>query len=190
MKKFLIGIIIILIILLLGQLIYFNFRNNNIAQNAQENISSNNENNNMNNRNQIINFITNSTGNALLNLNEIVPIIEPTGIDTIIENYSGDIRISELEEEFYKFIYTDVSQIYQLIQKKSVNQILQIYDLNTNQINSMHIYSAEDFLEISRQVLQVGSLYTDSYIDLTTYNQNEMDIQLLMYHLRIQIIAK
>ena len=37
----------------------------------------------------------------------------------------------------------------------------------------MHIYSAEDFLEISRQVLQVGSLYTDSYIDLTTYNQNE-----------------
>ena len=169
MKKFLIGIIIVLTILLIGQLIYFNYRNNYYLNNTAQNneISENILNNNANG------VTTNLTNNFETNITTAPNVITPNGMSTIAQNYTGEVRLSEVEEAFYTFVHTNINEIYQLVQKKSINQILQQYDLNTSKINSMHIYSAEDFLAIARQVLQVGNTYSNSSIDKTSYNPNE-----------------
>ena len=172
MKKFLIGIIIVLTILLIGQLIYFNFRNNNLGNTLQNNQTNTNISYNNVNTNRLTTNIVNNS-NVVENSNTEPNVIIPTGMNTIVDNYNGDIRLSEVEEAFYTFIHSNVNEIYQLVQKKSINKILEQYDLNTSRINSMHIYSANDFLAISSQVLQVGNTYSNSSVDINSYNENE-----------------
>ena len=132
MKKFLIGIIIVLTILLIGQLIYFNYRNNYYLNNTAQNneISENILNNNANG------VTTNLTNNFETNITTEPNVITPNGMSTIAQNYTGEVRLSEVEEAFYTFVHTNINEIYQLVQKKSINQILQQYDLNTSKINS------------------------------------------------------
>lgn len=187
MKKFLIGIIIILIILLIGQLIYFNFRpqtnsdyqnnetiqNTGTTQNNSQNVGTTGQTQNIINLDQ--NTVSNSTQGG--NANEQANTISPTGMSAILERYSGDVQLSQLEEAFYNFIYSDFDTIYNLTTRKSTNAILQLYDTNTTEINNMHIYSANDLLNITSQIFMVGTSnsvnYTNSYIDLGTLNENE-----------------
>ena len=164
MKKFLFSVIIILIILLVAQLIYFNIQNN--EQIAQANITNNTL------------FNTNYTStNETENTNIEQNIIVPAGLDTIMERYKGNVNENYIEKEFYKFINTYVKQIYNLTARKSINNILQIYDLNIEDINNMHIYSANDFLEIATQTYHVANISGVTYLniiaDISTYNDDD-----------------
>lgn len=185
MKKILIGIIIILIILLIGQLVYFNFRNQTSAEDQESTANQNvvtTQNNSQNDETtgsaqNVVNLDQNTVSNSTQTGNEQTNTISPTGMSAILESYSGDIRLSQLEEYLYNFIYSDFDTIYNLTTRKSTNAILQLYDTNTTQINNMHIYSAEDLLNITSQIFMVGTSnsvnYTNSYIDLSTLNENE-----------------
>lgn len=168
MKRFLICIIIILLILLIGQVIFFNSKSNtkiseeNIIINSTENTNS-----------------SNMTTNELEDTNNMQKqdIIIPSGINLIMERYKGNVDENYLEQEFYKFINTNVKQIYNLTTRKSINKILQIYDLNTDEINNMHIYSSNDFLEIATQTYRVANIsgvkYSTSIAAMSSYNEDE-----------------
>lgn len=168
MKRFLICIIIILLILLIGQVIFFNSKSNtkiseeNIIINSTENTNS-----------------SNMTTNELEDTNNMQKqdIIIPSGINLIMERYKGNVDENYLEQEFYKFINTNVKQIYNLTTRKSINKILQIYDLNTDEINNMHIYSSNDFLEIATQTYRVANIsgvkYSTSIVAMSSYNEDE-----------------
>ena len=170
MKKFLIAIIVILIILLVGQLAYYNFTSNS-EENGQ--ISNTMQTTNNINQNTNSNEVNTNVGNQGASQNTIIP----RNMNYITERYSGEVDLDEIGKEFYDFINTDVKQIYNLTTKQSINKILQLYDLNTDVINNMNIYSAEDFLAITRQVFKVGNIsgvtYSNSYVDTNTYNENE-----------------
>ena len=170
MKKFLIAIIVILIILLVGQLAYYNFTSNSEENNQ---ISNTMQTTNNINQNTNSNEVNTNVGNQGASQNMIIP----RNMNYITERYSGEVDLDEIGKEFYDFINTDVKQIYNLTTKQSINKILQLYDLNTDVINNMNIYSAEDFLAITRQVFKVGNIsgvtYSNSYVDTNTYNENE-----------------
>lgn len=170
MKKFLIAIIVILIILLVGQLAYYNFTSNSEENNQ---ISNTMQTTNNINQNTNSNEVNTNVGNQGASQNTIIP----RNMNYITERYSGEVELDEIGKEFYDFINTNVKQIYNLTTKQSINKILQLYDLNTDVINNMNIYSAEDFLAITRQVFKVGNIsgvtYSNSYVDTNTYNENE-----------------
>lgn len=173
MKKFLIVIIIILIILLVGQLAYYNIMNSN---NEVQNSIVNEENTINQNNEQNVNINDNSIGTETSN-EQRRNIISPRNISYIIERYSNEENLNRLLEEFYNFVNTDVNEIYNLINRMSINKILQLYDLNTEEINDMNIYSSEDFLNISIQLLKVthisGVRNSKNVIDTDSYNEDE-----------------
>ena len=152
MKKFLIVIIIILIILLVGQLAYYNIMNSN---NEVQNSIVNEENTINQNNEQNVNINDNSIGTETSN-EQRRNIISLRNISYIIERYSNEENLNRLLEEFYNFVNTDVNEIYNLINRMSINKILQLYDLNTEEINDMNIYSSEDFLNIVSETLDNG----------------------------------
>ncbi len=173
MKKFLIVIIIILIILLVGQLAYYNIMNSN---NEVQNSIVNEENTINQNNEQNVNINDNSIGTETSN-EQRRNIISLRNISYIIERYSNEENLNRLLEEFYNFVNTDVNEIYNLINRMSINKILQLYDLNTEEINDMNIYSSEDFLNISIQLLKVthisGVRNSKNVIDTDSYNEDE-----------------
>lgn len=167
MKKNLISIIVILIIVLITQLIYFNYM-------QKENITIGN------NLNQTINI---SNGNIVENSEEDINMtsvneISPSNLEEVEEMFIGNKELVEnLKKELYVLVNNNAREIYDMTAKKSINKILQTYDLNEEKINNMNIYSREDFLDISTQVLNVenknGVGYLSSYIDMNTYNGDE-----------------
>lgn len=170
MKKFLIAIIVILIILLVGQLAYYNFTSDSEENNQTSNTlqTANNINQNTNS-----NEVNTNAGNQGTTQN----IIIPRNMNYITERYSGEVDLEEIGKEFYDFINNNVKQIYNLTTRQSINKILQLYDLNTALINNMNIYSAEDLLAVTAQVFKVGNIsgvtYSNSYVDTNTYDENE-----------------
>ena len=144
MKKFLIFLITILILLMIMQLIYFNLK-----KNKNEDLIGINQTNE--------NTVENQTN---IYDKEIIgeETIETTGLKEIMEQYSGKVSIDFVEEELNTFINTDMTKIYDMTTGKSNNKILQKYDLETDAINEMNIYSGEDFLEIVRQIFLVGNV--------------------------------
>lgn len=144
MKKFLIGLIIILCILLITQLIYFNFT-------KKTNISNVNNNN--------INLDNKTIQSNISNLNQIEEEkIEISGLDDIMNKYEGEVSIEKVKEELIKFTDTNMQNMYLIASGKSNNKILQIYDLQEEDINEMNIYSGEDFLGIVSQIFLVGNI--------------------------------
>ena len=144
MKKFLIGLIIILCILLITQLIYFNFT-------KKTNISNVNNNN--------INLDNKKIQSNISNLNQIEEEkIEISGLDDIMNKYEGEVSIEKVKEELIKFTDTNMQNMYLIASGKSNNKILQIYDLQEEDINEMNIYSGEDFLGIVSQIFLVGNI--------------------------------
>lgn len=163
MKKFLISIIVILILVLIGQLIYFNTTKKKLADN---------------------NTITNKVENEVKDVKRIegekttiTEVVVPNKIDVLSRTYKGDLKLVPLEKELYKFVHDSIKKIYNETTGKSQNKILQIYDLKEEQINEMNIYSAEDFKGISAETLKVGGVqninYAYSAIDMESYKENE-----------------
>lgn len=168
MKKILISIIIILIVILISQLIYF--RNNNKESNT--NIINEIVNNNLVNQEEDPKRLV--YDEPLIRITEVV---EPENIATLSKTYKGNMKLVTLEKELYTFINKNVKEIYNATSGKSINQILQLYDLKKELINNMNIHSAQDFKEIVTEVLKVGGVqgisYSESSIDMESYNNDE-----------------
>lgn len=168
MKKFLIGIIIALTILLIGQLIYFNFKDNKEKTSKIENQVVQNE------VNELLNG--NNTENSAVKANMIVP----EGIENLKNSYTGSVNLDTFQEELYNFINVNLEKIYSKTIRKSNNNILQKYDLDKEEINKMCIYSAEDFLGIATEIFNVAHIdgvnFKLASIDMETYNGNDSRI--------------
>ena len=162
---------VILVILLIGQLIYFNFSKKKGNSDFKQNW----------------NMINNAEDNSIQEVEErytatineipITEVVEPNNIDKLSQTYKGDVKLVTLEKELYKFITQNVREIYNGTSGKSINQVLQLYDLKKEVINNMNIYSAEDFKGIVTEVLKVGGVqgikYSSSSIDMESYNNDE-----------------
>lgn len=167
MKKVSIIIIVILFIILIIQLGYYNFnRETNMIENDVT-VSIN-----TNNINEINEIMQNINQEESVKFEEV---IAPYGIANFSINYKGDINIIILEHALYKFIYTDSKTINDETTGKSTNYIQQYYDTHTEEINNMGIYSAEDFSGISRQInlLALNDEYESSEINTSSYEETE-----------------
>lgn len=163
MKKFLTSLIIILFILLIVQLVYFN-----IKKQTSENLTQISQKNQNFEQNQ-----TNIYEEEKINEN----MIEINGLEEIMSQYSGKETINLIEEEIYTFANIDLPKIYNMTTGKSNNKILQMYDLETETINEMNIYSGEDFLGIVAQIFMVGNVKkvkcTSCSVEENSYNSND-----------------
>ena len=146
MKKFLIGIIIALTILLIGQLIYFNFKDRSEKTSKVENQVSPNK------VNELVN--ENNMEDSQVKENMIVP----EGIESLRNSYTGSVNLDTFQEELYNFINVNLEKIYSKTIRKSNNNILQKYDLDKEEINKMCIYSAKDFLGIATEIFNVAHI--------------------------------
>lgn len=145
MKKILIGLIILLCIVLIVQLIYFNFTKKTNTSVLKEN--QNTLENDFSQSNEIYQEQNNQEEK-----------IEVSGLDEIINKYDGKISTETIKDELIKFTDINMQKIYTMTSGKSNNKILQIYDLQTEDINEMNIYSGEDFLGITAQIFVVGNI--------------------------------
>lgn len=161
MKKFIIGIIIILCIILSGQLIYFNFSEKNI-----ENNSSRRGENSITTTQNIAKDFVNEVAT-----NKVEEVIVPEGIVDFSTKYKGELKVMDLEKALYKFVNVDSKTIHDATTGKSINYISQYYDLHSKEVNNMGIYSAKDYQNIARQInlLNKSDKYKSSQI--TSYEQ-------------------
>ena len=149
MKKIVIVIIVILSLLLVFQLAYYNFTkkgNNKTSANSigSQAISTSEDNN------VLINV--NNTNNLEETMQKQENVIVPSGITSLASEYTGELKLITIEKELYNFVYNNVRQINEQTNWKSINYILQYYDLHTNDINEMGIYSAEEYRKIASQI--------------------------------------
>ena len=149
MKKIVIVIIVILSLLLVFQLAYYNFtkrENNKTGANSigNQTISTSEDNN------VLINV--NNTNNLEETMQKQENVIVPSGITSLASEYTGELKLITIEKELYNFVYNNVRKINEQTNWKSINYILQYYDLHTNDINEMGIYSAEEYRKIASQI--------------------------------------
>ena len=149
MKKIVIVIIVILSLLLVFQLAYYNFTkkgNNKTSANSigNQTIGTSEDNN------VLINV--NNTNNLEETMQKQENVIVPSGITSLASEYTGELKLITIEKELYNFVYNNVRQINEQTNWKSINYILQYYDLHTNDINEMGIYSAEEYRKIASQI--------------------------------------
>ena len=172
MKKFLVVLIIILLILLTIQLAYFNLTKEN-RENEKNNINSTE----INQIGQINENSLNIYENIYEEKNDNEDDIEFNGLEEIMKQYTGKITIDFIKEQVYTFTNTNLNKMYDMANRKSNNKILQMYDLETESINEMNIYSSEDFFEIVRQIFLVGNVKsvkcTSCNVEENSYNSNE-----------------
>lgn len=149
MKKIVIVIIVILSLLLVFQLAYYNFTkkgNNKTGANSigNQTIGTSEDNN------VLINV--NNTNNLEETMQKQENVIVPSGITSLASEYTGELKLITIEKELYNFVYNNVRKINEQTNWKSINYILQYYDLHTNDINEMGIYSAEEYRKIASQI--------------------------------------
>ena len=153
MKKIVITIIVIISLLLFFQLAYYNLtKDSNNASNT--NISGRQ---NIEDYSDIVN--NNSDYNVFINLNSTNEdlkqqenVVVPSGITSLASEYTGELKLITIEKELYNFVYNNARKINEQTNWKSINYILQYYDLHTNDINEMGIYSAEEYRKIASQI--------------------------------------
>lgn len=174
MKKFIIIIIIVLGITLIGQLIYYNFFKEKVNENtlnSLENITVNTQN------------LAKDFSNEI-STNKIEEVVVPEGIANFSVKYNGNLEIKEMQKKLYKFVNSYSKTIHNATTGKSISHILQYYDLHTQEINEMGIYSSEDYLNIARQInlLNQSDKYKSSKIDMDSYEET------LDGYIKVQVI--
>ena len=169
MKKLLITLIIICIMILAGQFVYYNILDND----NEDKLNSN-----------ILNLITANNINTIIqeNLIDTNSIIISTRDEVMPSNYyqferlyTGEVDTEKVSEAIKKFVKQDAQVINEKTTMKSTNYRVQYYDLNTSIINDMNIYSSSDYLQISIELdlLESGDKYISSSIDESTITQTE-----------------
>ncbi len=126
MRKFLIIIIVLLVILALGQSIYYKI---NQPKNISPSIDSIEE-----------------------TAQETLYII---GMSDIYDKYNPKIQFDNLQKRFYSFINVNLPEIFKNIYKKNVQEIKQYYEENTDKIHDMYIYQEEEFISIAKQLQNI-----------------------------------
>ena len=129
MKKTLIVIIVLLIILIFGQNIYYNIRGNNISSNIlQENSTD-------------IAGIENS--------------LYIVGVLKIYQDYEPKMSIEKIQSIFYELVYENMPKINEDTKKLSNEKIREYYKKNKEKIDKMNITNEEDFFMICKQMQNV-----------------------------------
>lgn len=169
MKKIVIAIIVILSLLLVIQLAYYNLSENNDVTNANNSTISISENSNNNDNSSNIN---NTSGEVIEKQEDV---IAPSGITSLAEEYNGNLKLITVEKELYNFVYNNVETIRKQTSWKSINYILQYYDLHKSEINQMGIYSKEDYRAIANQVNSISKSenYERSSINSSSFEQTQ-----------------
>ena len=75
----------------------------------------------------------------------------PNGITSLASEYTGELKLITIEKELYNFVYNNVRKINEQTNWKSINYILQYYDLHTNDIMKWDIFSRE-YRKIASQI--------------------------------------
>lgn len=96
---------------------------------------------------------------------------ETTSVDytNIYSNYSGNVSNETISNFMDTLVSSTVSKINTETVGLSDNKIREYYDENTSEVNSMGIYNAEDFVNLSNQIVGMrwskGITYTGATID-------------------------
>ncbi len=126
MKKFLIIIIVLLVILALGQSIYYKL---NETKNTSPYIDS----------------IEETAQQSLYII----------GMSDIYDKCNPKIQFEDLQKRFYSFINVNLPEIFKNIYNKNIQEIKQYYEENIDKINAMYIYQEEDFVSIAKQLQNI-----------------------------------
>lgn len=163
-KKIAKVVIIILSILLMLQLIYYNL----IREKNNSKISSAS---NFNNSIEIqpSTESTNSINNDSMQYKEL---FYPRLISELYDdNYKGSITKDEIAESIYKLTTGGIAKIYENIKNANVDHIEEYYYENISTISLLGIESEEDFLLICdeiKNVYRTSTIYSYSVIDIDT----------------------
>lgn len=106
--------------------------------------------------------------NFTINLDNSKLLTDEQKYSTIVANYSGQVAGSEITSFMNNFIKTTVDSIKSQTSGLSYNKIREYYDKNKIQINTMGIYSADDYLNLSNQIVGMrwskGITFMKAYI--------------------------
>lgn len=144
MKKTLIVIIVLLIILAIGQSIYYNIRKSDVSPDIlPENI--------------VEGEVTGKKESIYIN-----------GMLNLYNEYEPKISSENLQKEFYNLLYRTFPEIAESAINLSENKIKDYYNKNKDKINEMHILSEEEFYMIVTQLKDISEeelLLTEYRID-------------------------
>ena len=151
MKRLLVTIILLLVILAIGQAIYYKYN----VKNEQINIS------------QEINSIQNE---------QIEKSLYMHGIDNLYENFYPNISREDLQKKMYNFVCINLPQIYMDTLNMTAEEIKNYYnEKNINQ--SVGVYSEEDFIIIVKQLQNIyytreNIILSETKIDTESISRN------------------
>ncbi len=91
----------------------------------------------------------------------------------IYNDYTGSVTSEEISNFLDYFVNTTVKQINDSTSGKSYNKIRQYYDNNKTTINNMGIYSADDYLNLSNQIVGMRWSKGIQFIQANINNKTE-----------------
>ena len=103
----------------------------------------------------------------------------------IYKDYNGSVSNEDISVFMDDFINNSVAQIKNTTSGLSYNQIRKYYSDNTTFVNSMGIYSAENFLNLSNQIVGMRWSKGIQYINYVINDKNESD-EYLIYDITLE----
>lgn len=157
-------LIIVLSILIVIQLIYFNII-------KREKDKEKSETNNIENQIELNNNNEMESNIAKIEISENMFI--PENFFLIERYYRGAMSSENTRQTIEKFVKEDVKKIREQTTGRSINYKLQYFDEHRDEIQQIGIYSADDYVEISRQINLVSSKdeFISIEIDRNIYEQ-------------------
>ena len=152
-KKTYICIVVILILTILFQTIYFY---NKKKKNAKIG--------NVINYNQ--NYITTYEVKSLK--------AHPINTENVFEVYKGSVTMDEFEEAVYQILFGNIPWINNNCSNMTLNDINNYYKQNTIAINRLYIYTSDDLYLITQQIKNIYKDITPPMIDYTKIEENSI----------------
>lgn len=138
-NKIVISIIVILVLTIIIQLVYFGNKTKNIADKSNS-IALNNT--------------SYQTTSEKMNVKNIVELYK---------NYNGELSQWDIESIIYKIVNTDIYSLKDIAKKKNVDELQKYYDENKNEINNLGIYDKENFIFITEDI---NNIFRQEYVIL------------------------
>ena len=76
-------------------------------------------------------------------------------VEKIFETYKGPVTQEEVVKKIDNFTQEEAQSVFNDTHRKTNNEVMQLYDTDTANLNAMGIYSKEDLLAIARQTIYV-----------------------------------
>ena len=110
--------------------------------------------------------------NFTINLDNSSLVPDEQKFSTVLANYSGDISSTEITDFMNNFINSTVSYINTNTKGLSDNKVRKYYQEHQDYINNMGIYSSEDFVNLSNQIVGMrwskGATFMNTYVNSKT----------------------